>query len=248
VRRGSLDAPPPPGIPQVHQVKLVNHKNCQEKYHNETGSVYIEQAGGGFDGAVGTSEICVVVAGTDSSHMDEGMGPCTGDLGLPLTAKVKGVDGKVLLGLSHADECGAAGPYLPAVFTRVSSSLQWIRASVPELGRHPEQFTLELNVTKLGLPEGAKLSMYHGANFNTSETPPCDDDTTGDCALDTKCQVPFRFTTAQGAMLLILEMPQKGDPVMRDSGVIIPDPDTVDCDKKCVDDLGFTARYKKVRS
>ncbi len=154
----------------------------------------------------------------------------------------------MLLGFSHADECGAAGPCLPAVFTRVSSSLQWIRASVPELGRHSGQFTLELNVTKLGLPEGAKLSMYHGANFNTSETPPCDDDTTGDCALDTKCQVPFRFTTAQGAMLLILEVPQKGDPVMRDSGVNSPDPDSVDCDKKCVDDVGFTARYKKVTS
>ncbi len=79
------------GIPQVHQVKLVNHKNCQVKYQNEIGSVYIEQAGGGFDGVVGTSETCVVVAGSGSSHMYEGMGPCTGDLGLPLTAKVKGV-------------------------------------------------------------------------------------------------------------------------------------------------------------
>ena len=38
-----------------------------------------------------------------------------------------------------------------AVFTRVSSSLQWIRSAVDALSRHPEQFTLLLNITKLGI-------------------------------------------------------------------------------------------------
>jgi hypothetical protein len=41
---------------------------------------------------------------------------------------------------------------LPTVFTRVSSSFQWILSTVPALSRHPNQFTFELNITQLGIP------------------------------------------------------------------------------------------------
>ena len=53
-----------------------------------------------------------------------------------------------------------------AMFTRVSSSLQWIRSAVDVLSRHPEQFTFLLNITKLGIVGNANrnspsLSLSH---------------------------------------------------------------------------------------
>ena len=65
----------------------------------------------------------------------------------------QGRTGSWLLGLAHADHCGE-GMDLPAVFTRVSSSLQWIRATLPELSVYPEQFDMTLEFSALGLPEG----------------------------------------------------------------------------------------------
>ncbi len=41
--------------------------------------------------------------------------------------------------------------WVPAVFTRVSSSSQWI-LSAANLSRHPDHFTLDLNITQLSLP------------------------------------------------------------------------------------------------
>jgi hypothetical protein len=41
---------------------------------------------------------------------------------------------------------------VPAVFTRVSSSSQWILSAASNLSRHPDHFTLDLNITQLSLP------------------------------------------------------------------------------------------------
>jgi hypothetical protein len=41
---------------------------------------------------------------------------------------------------------------VPAVFTRVSSSSQWILSAASNLSRHPDHFTLDLNITQLNLP------------------------------------------------------------------------------------------------
>ena len=77
---------------------------------------------------------------------------------------VQGRDGSWLLGLAHADHC--EGVKLPAVFTRVSSSLQWIRATLPELSVYPEQFNMKFEVLELGLPEGAYITVHSGPNFD----------------------------------------------------------------------------------
>ncbi len=39
-----------------------------------------------------------------------------------------------------------------AVFTRVSSSSQWILSAASNLSRHPDHFTMDLNITQLSLP------------------------------------------------------------------------------------------------
>ena len=41
---------------------------------------------------------------------------------------------------------------VPAVFTRVSSSSQWILSAASNMSRHPDHFTLDLNITQLSLP------------------------------------------------------------------------------------------------
>jgi hypothetical protein len=61
--------------------------------------------------------------------------------------------------------------WVPAVFTRVSSSSQWILSAASNLSRHPDHFTLDLNITQLSLPgsicskcillrESERLHMY----------------------------------------------------------------------------------------
>jgi len=204
--------------PSVSMVKLYDHKDCQHKYHQATGSVYHELGGMGSDGAVGKSEICVVTDPKDA----EPTGPCHGDMGLPLTARVKGRAGSMLLGLAHKDHC-SKDVKLPAVFTRISSSLQWIRATVPQLGAYPRQFDIELDIMELGLPEGAHLHVYSGPNL-------MDHKLVEDGMLDSKCQVPWQTSTHEGAMLLVLSMPEEGD---RKSN----------CDHECVDTMGFTAKF-----
>jgi hypothetical protein len=214
----SASAPINTSSADVTLVKLVDHKSCQSAYHHATGSVFTEASGMGSDGGVDTSEICVVV----DPKASEPTGPCMHDLGLPLTALVKG-EGTYLLGLAHADDCdsGGAGPHLPAVFTRISSSLQWIRASLPSISEYPTQFTMDITVEELGLPEHATLSLYHGVNM---------DSLLDDGMLDSKCQVPWMGETVHGAMLLILEMP---DTHAKE----------VHCDEECVNTMGFTAKF-----
>jgi len=128
----------------------------------------------------------------------------------------------MLLGLAHSDDCGSG---LPAVFTRVSSSLQWIRATVPELSAHPKQFNMRLMIEELGLPDGANLTIYSGPNLD-------EDKVVSNGVLDTKCDVPWETSTYEGAMLLVLEMPEqggrKGPPV---------------CDQECVDTMGIKASF-----
>jgi len=198
---------------KMTMVKLHDHRDCQKKYHAETGSAYDEVHGHGTDGGVGTSEICVVTDPKDATPQ----GPCFGDLGLPLTARVKGVDGSVLLGLAHSDDCGSG---LPAVFTRVSSSLQWIRATVPELSAHPHQYTMKLMIEELGLPTGATLKIFEGPNFEQEKM-------VADGELETKCSVPWETETSKGAMLIVLEMPER-----------VPE-----CDNVCVDTMAIKASF-----
>jgi len=178
----------------ITMVRLHNHTECMASYHAETGSVYDELHGHGTDGGVGISEICVVTDPKDATPQ----GPCFGDLGLPLTARVKGVDGSVLLGLAHSDDCGSG---LPAVFTRVSSSLQWIRATVPELSAHPQQYSMGLMIDELGLPDGATLKIFSGPNFDIENLAEGGE-------LETKCSVPWKTETRMGAILVVLEMPE----------------------------------------
>ena len=78
---------------------------------------------------------------------------------------VQGRTGSWLLGLAHADHCGE-GVDLPSVFTRVSSSLQWILATLPELSVYPEQFEMKLEFLELGLPEGAYITVHSGPDFD----------------------------------------------------------------------------------
>ncbi len=78
---------------------------------------------------------------------------------------VQGRTGSWLLGLAHADHC-SGDVKLPAVFTRVSSSLQWIRATLPELSVYPDQFEMKLEFLELGLPEGAYITVHSGPNFD----------------------------------------------------------------------------------
>jgi len=178
----------------ITMVRLHNHTDCVASYHAETGSAYDELHGHGTDGGVGISEICVVTEPNDATPQ----GPCFGDLGLPLAARIKGVNGSVLLGLAHSDDCGSG---LPAVFTRISSSLQWIRATVPELSAHPEQYSMGLVIDELGLPDGAKLKIFSGPNFDTENL-------AEEGVLETKCSVPWRTETRKGAILVVLEMPE----------------------------------------
>ena len=199
--------------PTMTTVQLTDHRECMERYHMVAGNVYDELAGMGKGGGVSRSEICVAVPKTDPPT-----GPCFGDVGLPLTAsKIKGREGSWLLGLSHADHCSDGQP-LPAVFTRVSSSLQWILATVK--APHPEQFTMNLDIMELGLPEGANLTVHHGPYF--SET-----NLVEDGVLDSKCMVPWGTMTGDGAMLIMLHMPTH----------------VHSCDKECVDTMGFTAKF-----
>jgi secreted trypsin-like serine protease len=158
-------------------VQLAHHTQGQEVYHTVTGNAFDELSGIGKDGAVSRSEICVVMP-KSNPHT----GPCYGDIGLPLTAaKIKGRTGSWLLGLSHSDHC-SMHLGLPAVFTRVSSSLQWIRATVPLLGAYPEQFKMTLDILQLGLPDGAYLTVHSGTDFK-------EESLVDDGLLDSKCQV-----------------------------------------------------------
>jgi hypothetical protein len=172
---------PPPPLSRLKStmttVQLAHHTQCQEVYHTVTGNAFDELSGIGKDGAVSRPEICVVMP-KSNPHT----GPCYGDIGLPLTvAKIKGRTGSWLLGLSHSDHC-SMHLGLPAVFTRVSSSLQWIRATVPLLGAYPEQFTMTLDILQLGLPDGAYLTVHSGTNFK-------EEILVDDGLLDSKCQV-----------------------------------------------------------
>jgi len=180
-----------------------------------TGSTYDVMAGMGEDGGVNNAEICVSIPNKFN-------GPCFEDLGLPLTAsKIKGRTGSWLLGLAHADHCGGEVE-LPAVFTRVSSSLQWIRATLPELSVYPDQFEMKLEFLELGLPEGAYITVHSGPNFDMESI-------VEDGTLDSKCMVPWNTkVTSDGAILIMLHMDHNS---------------TTGCDKECIDTMGFTAKF-----
>jgi hypothetical protein len=134
---------------------------------------------------------------------------------------LQGVEGSWLLGLAHADHCGPVTD-LPAVFTRVSSSLQWIRATLPELSAHPQQFKMTLNFMELGLPEGVYITVHSGPNFDK-------DSIVEDGRLDSKCMVPWGTMTTDGAMLIMLHFEEHNA--------------TAGCDKECIDTMGFTAKF-----
>ncbi len=72
---------------------------------------------------VGDAQICV---NTPS------VGPCNGDSGGPLMASNRS-GGHVLVGLtSFGPATGCADKYIPSVYTRISSHIDWIRQYVPE--------------------------------------------------------------------------------------------------------------------
>jgi hypothetical protein len=202
-------------VPAMTTVQLADHRQCMERYHTVAGNVYDELTGMGKGGGVSRSEICVAIPKSDPPT-----GPCYGDEGLPLTAsKIKGRHGSWLLGLSHADHCHD-DLQLPAVFTRISSSLQWIRATLPHMAAHPHQFTMTFDLMELGLPEGANITVHSGPYFDETNV-------VEDGLLDSKCQVPWGAKTTDGAMLIMLSMPDH----------------EVSCDKECVDTMGFTAKF-----
>lgn len=152
------------------------------------------------------SEICV-------KSMDDEV---HSDVGMPLVAKVKGVQGHVLLGLGTVDE----HPGLPAIFTRVSSSLQWIYAVAPKLSSFPAQFSMDISVEQIGLPHNATLTLYPLAAESSQIM--------DDGVLDTKCMTPWEGSSSSGAMLLILDMPSGG---------------SMGCDEECIQTMGFTAKF-----
>lgn len=188
-----------PGV-TVSDARLVDHKDCMEQYKMRAGSPF------GEENLVTRSEICVTA-------MD---GAVHSDMGMPLVAKVRGVDGYVLLGLGTLD----AHADLPAIFTRISSSLQWIYAISPKLSSFPQQYTMGITVEQIGLPHNATLTVYPmGAETGT---------TMEDGVLDSKCMTPWEGSSASGAMLLILDMPPGG---------------SEGCDEECIQTMGFTAKF-----
>ena len=54
--------------------------------------------------------------------------------------------------------------------------------------------------------------------------------------IDSKCQVPVRISTKDGAILLVLEMPQ-------DTAASALTPNAPKCDQECMEGLGLTASF-----
>lgn len=197
---GGSAGPVSPGV-TVSDARLVDHKDCAASYKMHTGSAFSDES------IVTRSEICVTA-------LD---GEVHNDMGMPLIAKVKGVDGHVLLGLGVLDE----HPDMPAIFTRVSSSLQWIYAIAPQLSSYPSQFDIDITVEQIGLPHNATLMVHHMAAEGGEESLMMDG------ILDSKCMTPWSGT-ASGAMLLILDMPPGG---------------SHGCHEECIQTMGFTAKF-----
>merc|ERR1719183_1570674 len=142
-------------------MQLVNHIDCA---HQRRNIKMVQRIPGTAEPAwpVSKNEICVkrkpaTAATADMAAMNAG--PCYAEYGLPLIANVKD-RGIQLLGLSNDDHMCKEN--LPAVFTRVSSYLQWIRATVGHEGfaRHPA-LTLELSISQISVPNGFEVKVYN---------------------------------------------------------------------------------------
>ena len=66
--------------------------------------------------------------------------------------------------------------------------------------------------------------------------PSCADAPDENCMIDSKCQVPVRISTKDGAILLVLEMPQ-------DTAASALTPSAPKCDQECMEGLGLTASF-----
>jgi len=66
--------------------------------------------------------------------------------------------------------------------------------------------------------------------------PSCADAPDENCMIDSKCQVPVRISTNDGAILLVLEMPQ-------DTAASALTPNAPKCDQECMESLGLTASF-----
>lgn len=217
-------------------VQLVNHTECVEKYKPHSPFPGMESP----PSLVSTHEICV------KKKDDEGMaGPCHSVYGLPLVASVKG-RGLQLLGLANDDfMCDAD---MPAVFSRVSSYLQWIRASIASdtMWSKKPSLTLELNISQIFVPDGFQLKIYTTphecggdclAGWEAGKEPK---DMDALAILDSKCQAskeePFTAVSSLGSMLIMLVPPDPAD-------VGDVNQAAQNCGAECLEKMGFTAKF-----
>lgn len=223
------------------EVQLVNHADCVKLYRN---NVMVKHFPGmrAPDSPVSNNEICLkkkpaTTATADTPAMNAG--PCHAEYGLPLLAKVKG-HGLQLVGLSNDDHM--CDENLPAVFTRVSSYLQWIRATLaafgPAYARHPD-LTLKLSISQIYVPDGFEVKVYKGVdetevNLVGWEQGVERQDMEKLAVLDSKCQAskedPFNAISKGGAMFIMLAPSESG-------------PSSSVCDAECVEMMGFTAKF-----
>jgi hypothetical protein len=230
--------------PDMAHMQLVNHIDCAHQRRNIKMAQHIP---GTAEPAspVSNNEICVkrkpaTAATADMTAMNAG--PCRAEYGLPLIANVKD-RGIQLLGLSNDDHMCKEN--LPAVFTRVSSYLQWIRATVGHEGfaRHPA-LTLELSISQISVPNGFEVKVYNSVFEDISmlagfERGKDIKDMDNLAVLDSKCQAskeePFIATSDGGAMLIMLVPSAESS----DASSTIE----TDCDAECVKMIGFTAKF-----
>lgn len=223
------------------EVQLVDHADCVKLYRN---NVMVKHFPGmrAPDSPVSNNEICLkkkpaTTATADTPAMNAG--PCHAEYGLPLLAKVKG-HGLQLVGLSNDDHM--CDENLPAVFTRVSSYLQWIRATLaafgPAYARHPD-LTLKLSISQIYVPDGFEVKVYKGVdetevNLVGWEQGVERQDMEKLAVLDSKCQAskedPFNAISKGGAMFIMLAPSESG-------------PSSSVCDAECVEMMGFTAKF-----
>jgi hypothetical protein len=178
-------------------VAPINHSRCVEAYE---GMEYP-----GLDppaSFVSKGQVCVI---DKNSEMSAGTSTCITDSGLPLYTKMRGEDRMQLLGLAietseGGDKCSSNEVLpLPAIFTRVSPSLQWIRAAMGEpFVRHlGSKLGLDLRINELSLPVGSHLTVYHGVSIVDRQILG-EEGKISYGQLDSKCQVPFTAHSSSG--------------------------------------------------
>ena len=225
-------------------VQLVNHNECAHAHRK----ILMDQHMPGMaepPSPVSENEICVKRKASTAAAADmpaTNAGPCYAEYGLPLIANVMD-RGLQLLGLSNDDHM--CDENLPAVFTRVSSYLQWIRATVGHEGfaLHPA-LTLKLSISQIFVPNGFEVKVYTSVFEDISMLAgfePGKDikDMDNLAVLDSKCQAskekPFIATSDGGAMLIMLVPSAQSS----DASSTIE----TDCDAECAKMIGFTAKF-----